>query len=95
MHAAGVAQAWLSRDLGRTIKIANAYAKALRDKGVPASDVRADPRLDAILAQFEARRGADGPPKAPGMPAIETGQPEPSSERPAAQAEPGEFQGSS
>lgn len=51
-HAAGVAQAWLMRDLGRTVVQANAYAARLRALGQQAQPVSVDPSLQEVLEDF-------------------------------------------
>lgn len=53
-HAAGVAQAWLVRDLGRTVAQANAYAARLRALGQQAHPVNVDPSLQEVLDEFSA-----------------------------------------
>jgi hypothetical protein len=67
-HAAGVAQAWLMRDLARTIGQANAYAARLRAVGQQAQAVNLDPNLQDVLEEFSLAHTADKPdaPPAPG-----------------------------
>jgi len=67
-HAAGVAQAWLMRDLGRTIGQANTYAARLRALGQQAPAVNLDPNLQDVLEEFSVAHAAVAPdaPPAPG-----------------------------
>lgn len=51
-HHAGVAQAWLLRDLHEAVQRANAYAQALRALGKKASDIKVSPELKEIVEEF-------------------------------------------
>jgi hypothetical protein len=72
-HAAGVAQAWLARDLQRVLDASNRMAAKLRVLGQSVADVRADPGLEAVLAHFTEVHGPGQAtlPRAPGMEAAE------------------------
>lgn len=52
---AGVAQNWLFRDLSGAVRRANAFAQELRKLGKPAKEVRIDPSLTEVLAEFGER----------------------------------------
>jgi hypothetical protein len=49
---AGVAQAWLIRDMGRVIQIGNQYAQRLRKHGETAPPVDVDPQLKQVVEEF-------------------------------------------
>lgn len=51
-RAASVAQEWLARDLGQAVHRANAFAKELRAHGVKVKDVRIDPGITDLVAEF-------------------------------------------
>lgn len=58
-HHSGVAQAWLLRDLSGAVQRSNAFAAELRKHGVAAKDVKIDPSLTDVLAEFGHRHGPD------------------------------------
>lgn len=64
-HAAGVAQAWLLRDLGRAVKLGNAYAARLREKGERVDQIQVDPGLEKAVEEFSGVHvtGAPTPPQ--------------------------------
>jgi cell division septum initiation protein DivIVA len=68
-HAAGVAQAWLMRDLARTIGQANVYAARLRALAQQAPAVNLDPNLQDVLEEFSVTHAA-APPDAPPAPVL-------------------------
>jgi biopolymer transport protein ExbB/TolQ len=72
-HAAGVAQAWLARDLQRVLDTSNRMAEKLRESGQAAPVLRADPGLEAVLNHFSEVHGPGRAtlPRAPGMEAAE------------------------
>jgi hypothetical protein len=49
---AGVAQAWLLRDLSSSVRAANVYAERLRAKGEKVMNVQVDPRLSDLVEEF-------------------------------------------
>jgi len=49
---AGVAQAWLVRDMGRVIQAGNRYAQRLREHGEKAPAVDVDPQLKQVVEEF-------------------------------------------
>lgn len=67
-QAAGVAQAWLMRDLARIAGQANAYAARLRELGHKAPPVDVDPSLQEVLEDFSVKHapGTQDVPRAPG-----------------------------
>lgn len=60
-HAAGVAQAWLVRDMTRLIQIANGHAERLRAKGENAPPVDVDPRLREVVEDFSVAHASGKP----------------------------------
>jgi hypothetical protein len=71
-RGAGVAQAWLARDLARAIQMANVYGKRLREKGDPVPQIQPDPALAEVVRVFaETHPGAAEVPRAPGSAAVE------------------------
>ncbi len=69
-YHSGVAQSWLFRDLSGAVQRANAFARELRKHGVAAKDVKIDPALTDVLAEFGHRHGegaSAGVETAPGM----------------------------
>jgi hypothetical protein len=56
-YHSGVAQSWLLRDLSGAIQRSNAFARELRAHGVAAKDVKIDPALTDVLAEFGHRHG--------------------------------------
>ncbi len=72
-HAAGVAQAWLARDLQRVLDASNRMAAKLRELGQQAPALRVDPGLEAVLNHFSEIHGSGKStlPRAPGMEAAE------------------------
>ncbi len=73
-HHSGVAQAWLLRDLSGAVQRANAFARELRTHGVAVKDVKIDPALTDVLAEFGHRHGEGantGVQTAPGMEAAQ------------------------
>ena len=73
-HHSGVAQAWLLRDLSGAVQRANAFARELRTHGVSVKDVKIDPALTDVLAEFGHRHGdpaSTGVQTAPGMEAAQ------------------------
>jgi hypothetical protein len=51
-HHAGVAQAWLLRELAEAVQRANAYAGALRKLGHQARDIDVNPALKEVVEEF-------------------------------------------
>ena len=60
-QAAGVAQAWLARDLGRVVSIANTLADRLRAKGEKVPAIGMDPQLEQVVEEFAERHGNPRP----------------------------------
>jgi hypothetical protein len=85
-HHAGVAQAWLLRDLHEAVQRANSYAEALRALGKKASDITVSPQLKEIVDEFGLNQEKSAEIKrAPGFEAaqeVEKRQFEPASEEP-------------
>ncbi len=60
-QAAGVAQAWLARDLGRVVQIANVLADRLRSKGETVPKITVDPQLTQVVDEFAEKHGNPRP----------------------------------
>jgi len=57
---AGVAQAWLLRELSTSVLRSNRYAEVLREKGVNVQKVAIDPALKTIVEEFGGRHPSAG-----------------------------------
>jgi hypothetical protein len=70
-QAAGVAQAWLMRDLQRVVRVSNGLAAELQKLGKQAPIVQADPALASFIEEFDGSHVSTPQevPKAPGKPA--------------------------
>jgi biopolymer transport protein ExbB/TolQ len=68
-QAAGVAQAWLMRDLSQAVGQANAYAARLRALGQKAPGVNIDPQLRTVLEDFGVTHVSGEPATQPDPPA--------------------------
>jgi len=71
-HAAGVAQAWLARELQRVVTEANALVAQLKTLGKAVRVVEIDPALTGVLEDFNVHsEGKNELPRAEGMAAAQ------------------------
>lgn len=67
-RAAGVAQAWLARELQRVVAEANRLTAQLRELGKPAAVIEVDPALTGVLDDFNVHsEGKNELPRAEGI----------------------------